>query len=209
METKREVEVEPSKPLEFMLGSIRCVMRSWESGPLKGLSDGFDVYFASGRYRHAWPGSRLHTSIEELREDEAKSFDPAKEQSIGNAKGTHETIVAYRLADGTISIPPDGGRSQDGGEKIEIRTLRDADRLSAEVAEQQRQRFQDTGEFRERMEEQLGKPTDHLYRQLSNTHSQLEKDVIRHMIEDLNNEQYRQEASPEATAFFHWREYDR
>lgn len=120
-----------------------------------------------------------------------------------------EEVIAYRLRDGSISIPPDGGPSQDGGERISVRTLREADRLAAEVAEQQRKRFEDTGEFRERMEESMGKPTDHLYHQLSRTSSQLEKDVIRHMIEDLNEEQYRQEKPPESNAYFHWREYDR
>lgn len=194
-------------PSEFMLGSIRCVPRFWTMGPLKGQADGFDVYFGYGRYRHAWPGSRLHKAIEACREEDARLLDPAN--ATASAKGTHETVVAYRLKDGSISIPPDGGASSDGGERIEIRTLRDADRLAKEVADQQRERFQDTGEFRERMEESLGKPTEHLYQRLGQTSSNLERDVIRHMIADLNNEQSRQEASPEATAFFHWREYDR
>jgi hypothetical protein len=99
--------------------------------------------------------------------------------------------------------------SQDGGERIEIRTLKDADRIAKEVADSQARRLEDDGEFRTNMEAALGNPTEHLYRQLSRTSSNLERDLIREMIQDLNDEQHRQEVVPESNAFFHWREYDR
>jgi putative FmdB family regulatory protein len=125
-----------------------------------------------------------------------------------------EEIVAYRLRDGSISIPPDPSLGNvDGGERIPCRTLAEADRLAREVAEQQQRRLSDDGEFRARMDDALksrhGTPVETLQYKLARTHNPLEKDLIREMIADLNDEQRKQETPVTAEAYFHWREYDR
>jgi hypothetical protein len=57
------------------------------------------------------------------------------------APGTHEPVVYYRDESG-INIPPNPNELPPGVERLEIRTLRDADKLCREMSQELKQRFE-------------------------------------------------------------------
>ena len=124
------------------------------------------------------------------------------------AAGTHEPVVAWREADGTLSIPPDPSFAPPpDAERFEIRTLAEADRVAAEERQRILSKWQGDEEFTRTMDATFDNPRSQLITQMLNPKSEMERDVIRLVIKELD-EMESQRQNVEAHAFFHWREHD-
>jgi len=156
----------------FYLGKMR----------VEPCSGGYWLYFKEGRGRFVPKGSNLAKQIEEGREISLNS-------ARVNAAGTHEPMVYYRDSNGSIGIPPSPDSPiPDGYQRLECRTLADADKLAAEMTREQLEKFQSHEDFTAGAEAMFGSPRKHLVDQLSRTRSNIERDTIRVMLEDLDRE---------------------
>ncbi len=96
--------------------------------------------------------------------------------------------VYYRDEGGTICIPPDPGMVPAGYTAITVESIREAEKLSKEVAADYYNRFQDHGAFTTSMEDALGDPRRRLLDRMGVTGSNLERDVIRELVKDMDKE---------------------
>src|SRR6266487_3533530 len=120
-------------------------------------------------------------------------------------RGSHEKSFFYREPDGTICIPHDPSDVPIGTRLEEISDLASADRLSKEMAGQHYRKFQDDGAFTEMMEQNLGGPRKALVDRLQNPKSNYERDLVRHMLSELDNSRH-DLSRIESESHFHWRE---
>lgn len=120
------------------------------------------------------------------------------------ARGTHEPVWYYRDDSGRVCIPPDKEAIPPGVARLSINNLRDADRLTKEVRDDLQAKFAGDS-FTEEMEANLGSPRKALLDRMAVTHSNFERDTIRLLIKDMDNEENKRQ-SMEAHAHFHWRE---
>jgi hypothetical protein len=150
-------------------------------------------------------GNRLRfvpATAEELARLDLVSLEKTKRSF---KRGTHEKSYYYRDEEGNICIPPDPKEVPAGVRLEEIDSLASADRVSKEMAEQHRRRFQGSAEFTEALEKQLGSPRQHLVDRLQNAMSNYERDLCREMIAELDNGKH-DLSQVQSDAYFHWRE---
>jgi hypothetical protein len=114
--------------------------------------------------------------------------------------------VYYRDADGNVCIPPTPDSIPKGCKPIVIKSIYEADKISAEVAADYRAKFAHDS-FTAETDANLGEPRKRLIDRMAETHSNLERDTIRVMIADLDREADKR-GSMEVNARFHWRDHD-
>jgi len=141
--------------------------------------------------------------------EEMAEFDLLQLEKTKRAfkRGSHEKSYFYRDSEGTICIPHDPSDVPIGTRLEEISDLASADRLSKEMAEQHYRKFQDSGQFTEMMEQNLGSPRRALIERLQNPKSNYERDMVRHMLSELDSDKH-DTSRIESEAQFHFRNYD-
>lgn len=106
--------------------------------------------------------------------------------TIKQGQPTH--AYYYRNPDGTIGIPPAPELAPPGVTLERIDDIATARKLSAEMSAHDYEKFQDHGRFTEEMESILGNPRQTLIDQMAHPKSQLERDTIPLLIEELDKE---------------------
>jgi len=121
-------------------------------------------------------------------------------------QGSHEPMYYDRDENGDIGIPPSPDIPvAQGSTRFTVDNLRDADKLAAEMSERQYRKFQDDGAFTIQAEELLGGPRSVLVSQMMNPKTEMEREVIRLLLPELDREEAdRQKISSEVR--FAWRE---
>lgn len=124
------------------------------------------------------------------------------------AAGTHEPVVYFRDEDGKINLPPDPSILPPGVERMEIRSLAEADNLTREMTAELRERWSyDATEDLDNMARDVNgnTPRDLVEKEHLSPLTDYGREVTGKMLEELDREA-RDRKSVSANVFFQWRE---
>lgn len=156
------------------------------------------IKFPNGRQRFALQGSELYAQVME-----------GDENPELRERGRDVTTYYRDPQTGEIGVPPTADSPIPAGcEKLEARTIFEQDRLGKELAEQSRRKWE-SGDASEEIERSMNSPRQVLIDKMATGHykSQLERDLIPMMVEDLDREAH-DRGQHEHNFFVHSREYD-
>jgi hypothetical protein len=111
--------------------------------------------------------------------------------------------VYYRDEEGHVCIPPDPSMVPPGYTPLVVDNIRQAEALGHEVAQEQLEKFKDSGEFTERLEEMAGNPRQQLISAQLTARTNKERDFIREMVKELDKEAAKRE-NVRSEAHFHF-----
>lgn len=126
------------------------------------------------------------------------------------AAGTHEPVVYYRDEENNICIPPDPNIIPKGAERLEIKSLKEADALCREMSLDLKQRFMNdaTPILDDMARDELGRtPREIIVAENMNAKTDYGREVTHEMLRQLDKEE-RDRVNISGGVHFHWREFD-
>lgn len=168
--------------------------------------DGCWIEIKAGRSRWFPKGSRAYEAARQ-----GLILDGLQKTQRAFAAGTHEPVVYYRDEENRICIPPDPNIIPPGMERIEIKSLREADSLCREMTQEMRNRFSydATPALDDMSRDKSGRtPREVVLAENNNPLTDYGREVTGAMLEALDREE-RDRKNINANVFFRWREFDR
>lgn len=157
------------------------------------------IKFPNGRSRFALKGGDLYAQLME-----GHSNPELRE------RGRDITTYYRDFKTGEIGVPPSADSPIPAGcERLEARSIFEQDKLAKSLADQERIKWEGSREATEAMESGMGSPRQVLIDKMATGHykSQLEKDLIPMLIQDLDREE-QDRGRHEHTFSVHAREFD-
>lgn len=126
-------------------------------------------------------------------------------------QGNHEPVVYYRDEEGKINLPPNPDMLPPGVERMEIRSLSEADALCREMSTELRSRFDydSTADLDDMARDSCGRTPRQVVQEENNRPlTDYGREVTSAMLEQLDREEA-DRRDVKANVFFRWREFDK
>lgn len=149
-----------------------------------------------------------HVITKRLREN--LTLDGLSINQRANASGTHEPMVYFRDSEGKINIPPDPSLVPKNCERLEVRTLREADALAKEMTAVLQESWSHDAEVTAQLDMMAVDENGRTPRQIvADEHNRPISDYGREVTAEMLRALDREEADRQrvsANVFFNWRE---